>query len=124
LWERIEFFSVYGFNKSCTYDTLIDIYNKDGEFMYTEQIKDVIPGSYVRSRDEETKEEIYTKVTSNHYHGAIPTFEITLEGGQTVTCTMHHKFRVEDGRMLPLWLILQDDLSIVAAVENMNESAA
>lgn len=124
LWERIEFFSLYGFNKSCTHDTLIDIYNKDGEFMYTEQIKDVMPGSYVRSRDEETKEEIYTKVTSNHYHGKIPVFEITLDDGQSVTCTMHHKFRVEDGRMLPLWLILQDDLSIVAAVENMNESAA
>ena len=124
LWERIEFFSVYGFNKSVTHDTMIDIYNKHGEFMHTEQIQNVIPGSYVRSRDEETKEEIFTKVTSNHYHGKVPTFEITLDTGEAVTCTMHHKFRVEDGRMLPLWLILQEDLSIVSVGECMKEEAA
>jgi hypothetical protein len=124
LWERIEFFSAYGFNKSCTFDTEVDIYDKQGDFICTEQIQNVIPGSYVRSRDEETKEEIYTKVMSNHYHGKIPTFEITLDDGQSVTCTMHHKFRVEDGRMLPLWVILQEDLSIVAVAESMKEEAA
>ena len=124
LWERIEYFSVYGFNLSLLESTLVDIHTSDGSFLSTAQIKDVIPGVHVRSRDESTKEEIYTKVVANHYHGKIPTFEITLEDGSAVTCTMHHQFRVEDGRMLPLWLILQEDLSIVTVAELMHEEVA
>tara|TARA_B100001121_G_scaffold232020_1_gene205268 strand:+ start:9557 stop:12496 length:2940 start_codon:yes stop_codon:yes gene_type:complete len=113
LWQDIENFAVYGFNKSCTFNTLVDTYDYNGNFLETKEIKDVIPGVYVKTRDEETKEDIFTQVLANHDHGEVPTFKITLEDGQSVECTMHHKFRVEDGRMLPLWYIIQEDLSIV-----------
>jgi hypothetical protein len=113
LWADIENFAVYGFNKSCTFNTLVDTYDYNGNYLETKEIKDVIPGVYVKSRDEETKEDIFTQVLANHDHGEVPTFKITLEDGQSVECTMHHKFRVEDGRMLPLWYIIQEDLSIV-----------
>ena len=112
LWEEIEFFSVYGFNKSLLFDTLVDTYDHNGNFLATKEIQDIVPGVYVKSRDEESKEDIFTQVLSNHDHGEVPTFKITLEDGQSVECTMHHKFRVEDGRMLPLWFIIQEDLSI------------
>ena len=115
LWAEIEFFSVYGFNKSCTFDTLVDTYDHNGSFVATKEIKDVVPGVYVKSRDELTQEEIFTQVLANHDHGEVPVFKIELEDGQSVECTMHHKFRVEDGRMLPLWFIIQEDLSIVCS---------
>lgn len=113
LWADIENFAVYGFNKSLLFNTLVDTYDYNGNYLETKEIKDVIPGVYVKSRDEETKEDIFTQVLANHDHGEVPTFKITLEDGQSVECTMHHKFRVEDGRMLPLWYIIQEDLSIV-----------
>ena len=113
LWADIENFAVYGFNKSLLFDTLVDTYDHSGNFLATKEIQDVAPGVYVKSRDEESKEDVFTQVLSNHDHGEVPTFKITLEDGQSVECTMHHKFRVEDGRMLPLWFIIQEDLSIV-----------
>ena len=119
LWAEIEFFSVYGFNKSLLFDTLVDTYDHSGNFLATKEIKDVVPGVYVKSRDEENKEDIFTQVLANHDHGEVPTFKITLEDGQSVECTMHHKLRVEDGRMLPLWFIIQEDLSIVCAEKAM-----
>ena len=119
LWAEIEFFSVYGFNKSLLFDTLVDTYDHSGNFLATKEIQDVVPGVYVKSRDEENKEDIFTQVLANHDHGEVPTFKITLEDGQSVECTMHHKFRVEDGRMLPLWFIIQEDLSIVCVEKAM-----
>ena len=119
LWSDIEGFATYGFNKSCTFNTLIDTYDHNGNYLSTKEIKDVIPGVFVKSRDESTREEIFTQVLANHDHGEVPTFKITLEDGQSVECTMHHKFRVEDGRMLPLWFIIQEDLSIVCAEKTM-----
>ena len=124
LWTDIENFAVYGFNKSLLFNTLVDTYDHRGNYLVTKEIKDVIPGVYVKSRDEETKEEIFTQVLSNHDHGEVPTFKITLEDGQIVECTMHHKFRVEDGRMLPLWFIIQEDLSIVCVEEALQETQA
>ena len=119
LWSEIEFFSVYGFNKSLLSTTLVDTYDHNGNYLSSEEIKDVIPGVFVKSRDESTSKEIFTQVLANHDHGKVPTFKITLEDGQSVECTMHHKFRVEDGRMLPLWFIIQEDLSIVCAEKAM-----
>ena len=119
LWADIENFAVYGFNKSLLFNTLVDTYDHGENFLATKEIQDVIPGVYVKSRDEESKEDVFTQVLSNHDHGEVPTFKITLEDGQSVECTMHHKFRVEDGRMLPLWFIIQEDLSIVCAEKAM-----
>lgn len=113
IWSEIEFFAMYGFNKSCAYNTLIDTFDNKGNFLSTKEIKDIIPGVYVKSRDEQTQKEIYTQVLANHDHGNIPVFKITLDNGKSIECTMHHKLRVKDGRMLPLWYIIQEDLSIV-----------
>lgn len=113
LWEEIDFFAQYGFNKSLLFNTMIDVFNNQGKYIDTKQIKDIIPGSFVKSRDETTKEEILVQVESLHDHGKIPTFEITLDNGKKVTCSMHHKFRTKNNEMHPLWYILQEDLEIV-----------
>ena len=114
LWDTIEAFSVYGFNKSLQHDQDIDTYDKDGNFIRTVNINRVMPGVYVKSRDEKTQHDIFVKVIANHDHGEVPIFKITLDGGEEVRCSMHHKFRTKSGEMMPLWYILQEDLAIVS----------
>ena len=115
LWETIEAFSVYGFNKSLHFNNKIDILDYRGEVVQQVPICKVRPGSLVRSRDERTGQDVSVRVRSVHDHGKIPMFKITLDTGEEVTCSMHHKFRVQTGEMLPLWMIIQEDLSIVTA---------
>jgi DNA polymerase-3 subunit alpha len=109
-------FSGYGFNRSLWEHQKINIINPQGENS-TVNIKDVNPGDKVLSRDEETGNNIEIEVKANHCHGKLKVFEIELDSGEKVTCTMNHKFRTMDGRMLPLWKILKDDLDIVVDAE-------
>ena len=117
IWdELIAQFGGYGFNRSVYFSESVDIYNKQGEFISSKPIQDVKSGEFVRSRDEQTKEDIYIEVIDNHDHGEIDVVEIELETGEKVKCTMNHKFRtVETGEMLPLHQILKDELSIVVS---------
>jgi hypothetical protein len=77
------------------------------------EIQNVKPGSTVLSRDEATGQDIPVKVLNNHYHGKLKLFKITLDNGEEVKCTINHKFRTTDGRMLPLHQILKEKLEIV-----------
>jgi hypothetical protein len=119
LFETIEYFSGYGFNKSCTFDTLVSIYNE--EIFLDKKIEEVMQGDKVLSKSENSKEEILLEVKERHYHGKMPVFTIELETGESVTCSMNHKFRTECGTMLPLWMILQEDLSIVSLGNNFHQ---
>lgn len=115
IWDEvIEKFQGYGFNQSVSFLETVDIYDHMNNFIATKTIEDVKPGDYVKSRDEITKQDIYVEVINKHDHGILKLFEVELDTGEKVKCTIDHKFRVkETGEMLPLWLILQLDLSIV-----------
>ena len=122
LYEKILYFAMYGFNKSCTFDTELYTYSQDGNNKQLKMIKDVKPGEFVMSRDESTGKNIFVEVVENHDHGVIPVYEFELEDGIVVKCTMDHKFRVKDGRMCPMWQILKEELDIVAiADQNFNQ---
>lgn len=114
LWERILFFCGYGFNASLFSKTEIDIFDKNGNQKSKVNIENIQPGCYVRSRDEKTQEDIFVKVTNKYDHGTLRLFEVILDSGQKIKCSMNHKFRTTDGRMLPLHQILQEKLEIVA----------
>jgi DNA polymerase-3 subunit alpha len=116
LWDTIEAFSVYGFNKSLQFDQHVDTYDKDGNFLRSVPIARVAPGTYVKSRDQRLEKDVFVRVASCHDHGEVPIFKITLDGGEEVKCSMHHKFRTTCGQIIPLWLILQENLEI-ASVE-------
>jgi len=120
IWDEvISNFSGYGFNKSVSVFENVNIYSPEGDFLHCKQIGDVVPGDYVRSRDEETKQDIFLKVKDKHDHGILNLVEIELDTGEKVKCTIDHKFRtIENSEMLPLWQILRDNLSIVV---NKNE---
>lgn len=115
IWDEVvEKFQGYGFNQSLSVFENVDVYTSDGKFLQSKPIGKVVPGDYVRSRDEETQKDIFIEVKDNHDHGVLRLVEVELETGEKVRCTLDHKFRtVETGEMLPLWQILRDDLSIV-----------
>lgn len=116
IWqEEILPFSSYGFNKSLSSSELVSViqsgYSSDG--WVDIPIKDVKPGSLIRSRDESTGSDFITTVKENHYHGKLKVFKVVFENGAVVNCTINHKFRTEDGRMLPLYQILNETLKVV-----------
>lgn len=115
IWDEvIELFSGYGFNNSLHNLETVDTYNSSGKFLSVKTLEMVKKGDFVKSRDENTQQEILVQITNKYDHGILPLYEIELTTGEKVKCTMDHKFRVKETReMLPLWKILKLDLSIV-----------
>lgn len=55
----------------------------------------------------------YIEVLEKYDHGEQEVFEITLSNGNTITCTMEHKFLCSDSQIYPLSEILLNDLEIM-----------
>jgi DNA polymerase III subunit alpha len=115
IWDEIiQNFGSYSFNKSLEDTTNVPTYNNNGDFVCVKEIKDIEAGCFLRSRDEKTKQDIFVEVLNKHDHNYLPVFEITLDSGESIKCTMNHKFRVEEtGTMEPVWKILKNNLTIV-----------
>ena len=122
LYDKLLYFCGYGFNKSLYFSQPVNIYNSKGEFISSKQLQDVNSGDFVKSRDENTNEDIYVLVSSKHDHGVLELVEVELTTGEKVKCTWDHKFRtVETREMLPLREIVKKNLSIVvdSAIETL-----
>jgi intein/homing endonuclease len=114
IFNRIEYFAAYGFNRSLYFSEPINTYSSDGKFKEVKQIQDVEKGDFLLSRDEMTGADIIIPVIDKHDHGVLELVELELNTGEKVRCTWDHKFRtVETGEMLPLWMIQEKGLSIV-----------
>lgn len=114
LWEdRILPFVSYGFVKSLHSDEKITIFSDSGEKINDLKIEQIKPGMIVKSRDDLSGKDIFICVKNKHDHGIIDLFEIETEDGRRVKCTLDHKFKVEDGGMLPVWKIMKENLNIV-----------
>lgn len=122
IWDEVvDKFQGYGFNQCLHFLEKVDIYNSDGKFLCTKNIKEVDGGDYVRSRDEITKKDIFVKVCKNHNNKIQNVFEVQLTTGEKVKCTMSHKFRVEEnGEMQPLWKIIKENWTIIVSTVNSN----
>lgn len=114
LWKKMEFFSGYGFNKSVTENTKVNIYTCDGSFLCQKLVTQVQAGEFLQSRDEKTGETIFVKVIDLHDHGVIPVFEYTFSNGEKVECTPEHKFRTTCGQMLSIRQIVEQNLDVVS----------
>lgn len=111
LYEKILYFAGYGFNACVHFSTEVDTYDQEGNVV-KKQIQHVEPGDRVMTRDETTGKDVLTRVVRRHHNGVKKLYEVTLDTGEKVKCTMDHKFRTTDGRMLPLKKILEEKLSI------------
>lgn len=113
IFDEMEKFVAYSFNKSLAGDTRISTYTETGEFITEKTIENILPGEFVKTRDENLQSDVFTKIISNHDHGDLEVIEYQFDNGKTVRCTSNHKFRVLDGRMLTINQILEQGLEVV-----------
>lgn len=115
-YQQVLWYAGYGFNKCCTIDSKVNTYvfNDGVPNINVKLMKDVKSGDIVMSRDELTKKDIFVTVKKLHMNGKRKIVKIKLNSGETIKCTMDHKFRtIETNEMLPLYEIIAKNLSIV-----------
>lgn len=105
LYDQIESFSEYGFNRCLSEFTLVD--SPKGKKL----IRDFVVGDEVYSIDQNGNK-VVSKVLSLYNQGVKDVFEVVLEDFSSVRCTLDHKFLTEVGQM-PLWWILKNQKSIL-----------
>jgi hypothetical protein len=116
VYDKILVYAGYGFNLCLNEFEEVFVFKKDGSTQ-VKQIKDVQIGDIVRSRDEKSKKDFLIPVSNKHDHGIQELVEVELTSGEKICCTLDHKFRtIETGEMLPLWKIIQMNLSIVVQI--------
>lgn len=107
LWDQVEAFSDYGFNKSMLIDTLVPtpFGNK--------RLGDFSPGDTVYGVDDQGSA-VEVSVVAVHDHGTLDGYEVTFDDGSTEVCSQDHKFLTPFGQM-SLWEICQTHTSIYCA---------
>ncbi len=117
IWQLIESFSGYGFNRSIDNNFIIPLSNGS-----TKKASCVAAGDKVRCLDEMTGAVVETTVVANHDHGILPAFEVTFEGGSTVICSINHKFLTLEGQK-PLHEILNRRMEVIHAEATASEES-
>lgn len=105
LFEQIEKSQRYSFNKTVTLDTKVKTLNGDKE------ISEIIIGDKVLAPTSVGDQ--YVTVVNKYDHGTQDVYEVELDSGQKIKCTMDHKFLCSNGEILPLYEIIEKNLEIV-----------
>lgn len=109
LWDQIEAFSGYGFNKSVHQNTYIPTPNG------LKRIRDFQKGDKVYCVDEHGNT-VETEVVNLHDHGVLDGYKVIFDDGYEIICTLDHKFLTKDGQT-PLHEILANKVSIFCEKE-------
>jgi DNA polymerase III alpha subunit len=112
IWEDMEHFADYAFNKSMDENTLVSLASRKKKFL-----KDIKCGDIVRCFDGYVMKN--TEVVSLHDHGMIEGIEIEFDDGTREICSVRHKFLTACG-MMPLYEILSDNIEVLAKENNDN----
>ena len=91
VFDLIESFASYGFNKSVDIEELVWCNGK------RVAIGDVVAGDVVLVKDGDSLVE--SKVVANHDHGNLPAFRVTFDDGSSVVCSINHKFETGRGKI-------------------------
>ncbi len=94
--------AMYSFNKSVIPSTIVETKERG---LIT--ISELNIGEHVNSPDG------FIEVLDKFDHGELEVFEITMESGKTITCTVNHKFLCENGEILPLYEIIENNHKII-----------
>ncbi len=102
IWNEIEKWSGYGFNKCLSEEEIIDTVNG------FKKIKDVNAGDYIKTYDIDKKLFYYDKVIDKINTGKQEIYEIELEDGSKLQSTLEHKFLCDDNNYRTLGEILNE----------------
>lgn len=92
LWDQIESFAEYGFNKSVDTCTLVKCPGG------VKEIASFEPGETVYCVNE-SGNTVETEVVAVHDHGVLEGYEVTFDDGYTIVCSADHKFLTKKGQM-------------------------
>ena len=106
-WEVLEASSNYSFNKCLSGDTIIEKPNEQSDL-----ICNIKTGDLIKSYDTSSKTDCFVEVKEVYKSRAI-LYEIELEDGRKVKCSLKHKFMCEDYVMRPLADILKLNLKML-----------
>jgi DNA polymerase-3 subunit alpha len=104
-WEAVDASSSYSFNKCLCPDTIIK--TSVGE----KRMKDIAVGEKVLAYDTKNDKDHYVEVIGR-YENFTELFEVEMENGIKIKCSMNHKFLCEDGEMHKLSEIIEKDLGV------------
>lgn len=106
IFDWIEKAQRYSFNKCLSPSTIVE--TRDGL-----QILDELKvGDFVKAPGNK-----FVEVTDKIEQGVQEVYEVTLESGKTIECTLNHKFLCDNGETLPLWEILDKNIKIMCEEE-------
>lgn len=114
LFDDIEGFAKYSFNKTVDKDTIVDTI--DG----AKRIEDCIPGDIVFSMSESGHVE-QSEVIALHDHGIVPMWEVQFDDGTIEKCTLDHKWLTSSGQ-ISLAAIIQKGKSVWGSVRKVSGS--
>jgi hypothetical protein len=106
IFSWIEKSQRYAFNFSIIPETVVQLKNN-----ITKQIKDINIGDWILGPTNNKDE--FIEVTNKYDHGEQEVYEIVLENGNSIRCTLQHKFLCEDGIERQLQEILEKNLEIM-----------
>ena len=108
LFDQIEKFQRYGFNKCLSLDTIVE--TKNGERLLSE----IKIGDLVRTVDDNSIEDYeWTEVIDTIDCGEQEVFNVELDDGKTIKCTMEHEFWCKDGKKYTMLDIIKNNYSII-----------
>lgn len=107
IFDWIEKSQRYSFNKCLTPDTIVETLNG------YKTLEDIQVGDKVKAPDETYTKEEYVEVINKYDNGLQEVYEIELENGDKIKCTLEHKFLANDGKIYPLYEILHNNLQIM-----------
>jgi len=116
IWEDLEKFSGYAFNKTLYF--LEGIITSKGEYTIEELFymdRSDFPQVYSSNGE-------LVDIIDVHDHGIVPMYRVTLSNGSSHTCTMHHKFASTLGT-LPLYKIIEQDAQLIVNRRVKNASS-
>jgi DNA polymerase-3 subunit alpha len=106
LWKILEQSASYSFNKCLGESTVIETETQD------KMLWEVKVGDKIRAFDKTNNKDHYVEVLDKVY-GEKELFEVELEDGRKIECSMEHKFMCEDKIMRPLKDILSQNHQIL-----------
>ncbi len=111
LWEQMITFARYGFNKCITPDSIVETKDK---YKLAGNCK---TGDIIKSYNPDKKEYFWDEVIQKHDNGIKDVFEIELDNGYTIECTINHEFLCENGEKRKLHEIINKKLKIITEVK-------
>jgi hypothetical protein len=106
LWKVLEDSANYSFNKCLIPETIVE--SKNG-FKCLNEIK---KGDLVLAYDIDNDKDHYVQVIDIH-ENEVEVYEIEMEDGTKISCSLDHKFLCEDKKMHTLREILKENLEIM-----------